>query len=125
MRASSQEQSKSYLTYRERHPLRAELERKEFARDDPGNGSPCGGKEGLHRQGLVSIKSDGAGTEKEAYNVNADHCDEHLLASNVAYGDGSAYDCDNVFAKTHADGTYEKQTPSAVALDTPDARHRH
>lgn len=88
----------------ERHGLGTDVEREDFASDDPSNGTPGGG---------------------EAGNVQADKGDEGFLAGSVLYGDGDTDDGDEELAHAHPESTPDEEGTTTEPLDTPHAGNGH
>lgn len=98
------------------------MEREDFTGDDPSNRTPGGGKECLGNSSTLYQKS----TKRiGTHNVEANEGDQHFLTSNILHRDGGTNDGDDVFAKTHANSTDEKETATAEALNTPHSRNGH
>ncbi len=81
---------------RERHALGSDREREQLADDDPGSGTPGGGK---------------------GEDVEADECNEDLACGAGARG-GGADDGDDEFGDQHKEGTIDEEGAAAEAFDS-------
>lgn len=73
---------------RQRHRLRANIEREDLTDDDPRDGTPSGG---------------------ERSDVDADKSNERLLTRAVVHRDGDTDDGNKELADTHHDGTPQEK----------------